>query len=117
MNLETLPEGSTIAATATSIVAGLIWLRRFLSREKVDLTKDLAEGHLIKTLQSERDKAMETAQQAWAVRTEDAKQIGTLMAKVEHLSAINANLVSSIEELKQEFALVKQELRQYRAIS
>ncbi len=99
-----LPEGSSWGALAAGAVASVLYLRRFLSRQGVDIKKDTAEANLISTLQVERDKAMAAAEKAWTSRTDDAKLIGELTSEVrasrEIIDQLKDQLVAMAEEMK-----------------
>lgn len=93
------PDGSSLWTLGAGALAGLMYLRRFLSREAVNLKKDDAEGNLIQTLQAERDRAMEAAERAWASRAEDARVIGELTSEVRASRELIEQLKSQVGEL------------------
>lgn len=76
-----------------------MYLRKVVSRQNVEVTKDSAESNLIKTLQAERDKAMDAAREAWKSKAEDAKLIGELTSEVRALR-------ESVMELKAEMDVI-----------
>lgn len=104
-----LPEGSSIWAAGGTAVAAFLWLRKRLSADKLDITKDQAQIDLIASLQKERDQARlgeaEARQRedaAWKSRHEDAKLIGTLTAKVEALTMTNEALTKQVATLQKD---------------
>ena len=107
-----LPEASPVWTLAAGAAAGLIYLRRFLSRQSVDLKKDSAEAHLIKTLQEERDRAMAAAEKAWETRAEDAKLIGELSSEVKASRAIIDELKTQLRDMKLNLDSVLKELQE-----
>lgn len=104
-----IPEGSSLGALAAGAVASVLYLRRFLSRQGVDIKKDSAEANLISTLQAERDKAMAAAEKAWTSRAEDAKLIGELTSEVRASRDL-------INQLKDQLAAMNDEIHELRNI-
>ena len=94
------PEGSSLWSLGAGALGALIYLRKFISRQNVEVNRDSAESNLIKTLQEERDKAMADAREAWKTKAEDAKLIGELTSEVRALR-------ETILELKQEVDAMK----------
>lgn len=94
--------GSSIVTAVVSILGAILWLRRRLSRDNLEVSKDSAEKNLLVTAIAERDKAIASAEEAWESRTKDAELIGKLSSDVEHLSAINKNLLEEVERLRAE---------------
>lgn len=92
-------------------LAALIYLRKFLSRQNVEVKKDSAEANLIKTLQEERDKAMAAAEKAWETRTADAKLIGELTSEVKALRMVNEEMRNQLKDMKQELDTVRLEVQ------
>lgn len=109
-----LPEGSALSALGAGVFASLLYLRKFLSRQGVDIKKDGAEYHLIETLQAERDKAMAAAERAWSVRAEDAKLIGELTSEVKASREIINELRSQLGKMSEELHRVSLDLKQMR---
>lgn len=75
-----------MSSAATALAgAGASWLalRRKYSSDTTGIAKDKAESSLMATLIAERDMAMTTAREAWAQRTEDARQIARLEARLD----------------------------------
>lgn len=98
--LPEIPQGGGILAACASVVAAVFYLRRKISRDGLEVTKDGAEGAMLETAIAERDKAMATAAEAWKVRTEDAKLIGKLSSDVEHLTKANEKLTAEVGSLR-----------------
>lgn len=109
-----LPESSPMWTLGAGALASLIYLRRFLSRQSVDISKDGAESNLIKTLQDERDRAMAAAEKAWETRAEDAKLIGELSSEVKASRAVIDELKNQLKDLKANMAEVLAELHELR---
>lgn len=110
------PDGSEsgLITLGAGGLAALIWLRRFLSRQGVEVKKDTAEANLIKTLQEERDKAMHAAEKAWETRTNDAKLIGELSSEVRSLREMNERMGKQLEKVEGELHALRQELQDAR---
>lgn len=103
MTIPDAPEATSIWTLGAGALASLMYLRRFISRQNVDINKDSAESNLIKTLQEERDKAMAAAQEAWKSKAEDAKLIGELTGEIRQLR-------DALKEVKAELDGVKEQL-------
>lgn len=114
MTTPELPDGSSIWALGASALASLVYLRRFMSRQRVDLKKDDAEANLIKTLQEERDKAMAAAEKAWETRAEDAKLIGELTGEVRACREIIERLQAKVDELQNGMHEMSMEMQRMR---
>lgn len=90
--------GWTAAATAViGAAGGAALLRRRLSRDKTEMTKDRVESEFFTLLLKERDEALANAREAWRVRQVDAESIARLTSQ-------NIYQQQEIERLKQEFA-------------
>jgi len=93
--------GWTAAATAViGAAGGAAVLRRRLSRDKTEMTKDRIESEFFTLLLKERDDALASAREAWRVRQVDAESIARLTSQ-------NIYQQQEIERLKQEFASFK----------
>ncbi|HEV2679428.1 MAG TPA: hypothetical protein VGV14_02915 [Rhodanobacter sp.] len=86
---DTLTAGGIIGACA----GGLLWLRKYLSSDRVDRANDNAQINIIATLQAERDAAVKRADEAVALREQAMSamnglqlQIAQLQGQVEALS-------------------------------
>jgi hypothetical protein len=101
MNIPEAPDGTSLSAAVAAIAAGALYLRRFLSRQGVDIKKDSAEANLIATLQAERDKAMAAAEKAWETRARDAQMIGELTSEVRALRQQVAEMKLELEQMMQ----------------
>lgn len=100
--------GGGILGIAVTAVLTFLALRKRWSRDNLELTKDRAETNLIaayqKTiadLQAANERLDQNAREAWRTRAEDAKRIGELSAKVEHLTEVNQSQTSKVEHLTQ----------------
>jgi hypothetical protein len=93
--------GWTAAATAViGAAGGAAVLRRRLSRDKTEMTKDRVESQFVTLLLRERDEALASAQEAWRVRQVDAESIARLTSQ-------NLYQQQEIERLKAEFTAFK----------
>ena len=96
----------TIAAWTAAVTAGIgvlggaALLRRRLSRDKTEMTKDRIESQFVTLLLRERDEALASAREAWRVRQVDVESIARLMSQNNYQQA-------EIERLKAEFASFK----------
>ncbi len=106
-----IPDGVTGGGGITGMVAAILLvalaLRKRLSRDNLELTKDRAETNLIKTyqdtiknLQEQNAKLDENARTAWRTRADDAQRIGILSSKVEHLSEVNETLRTNVQQMR-----------------
>lgn len=102
-------EGGGLTAAVFSIAAGLLWLRRRLSRDNLEVKRDSGEMTLLATIITERNTAMADAREAWAKRAADAELIGKLSAQVESLERINERMEREIDALRAEFQEFKQQ--------
>lgn len=92
-----------VMALVVSALLGFLAIRKRFSKDNLELTKDRAETNLIAAYQktigdlTERNKQLdENAREAWRTRAEDARRIGELSSKVEHLTEINANMTEQM---------------------
>lgn len=93
-------QASWVLYAIGAVIAGFFWFRRKTSRDSTEITKDRAEENLVKTLATERDKAMADAREAWARRTQDAEQIARLYLENEYLKRDVATLTQRVGELQ-----------------
>jgi hypothetical protein len=107
-------DGTTLGTLGAGVLASLLYLRKFLSRQNVEVSKDSAESNLIRTLQSERDKAMAAAEKAWETRAKDAQMIGELTAQVSSLRELNEIMRQQMSDMKTELHQVRLELEAMR---
>jgi hypothetical protein len=89
-----------IAGAVTAAVGGLAVMRRRLSRDRTEMTKDRVESDFFKVLLKERDEALAQAREAWLARRVDAESIAKLTAQ-------NSYQQAEIERLKHDFAAFK----------
>lgn len=85
---------TALGVGATSLIVGLaiLWFRRRISRDGLEIAKDRAEGGMVdallkvnKNLTEENERLMQVAQEAWAVRNADATRIATLETELMFL--------------------------------
>lgn len=118
-------QGSGVTALLFTLVYGVLWLRKRLSNDKLDVDKNRAEGNLLEVVIAERNAAIVDAREAWARRAHDAELIGKLSAQVEALNQLNhktnneVHLLrllnerqgAEIKALREEFAAVREQLK------
>ena len=95
--------GGSISGAAVTIVLFVLAFRKRLSKDNLELTKDRAETDIIQTyreqvkaLHEQTAKLDENAREAWRTRAEDAKRIGELTSRVEHLTEVNTRQENTI---------------------
>lgn len=98
--------GGGILGIAASAVVAFFVIRAKWSKSNLDVAQNKSAEDIIKTLQQQLDKAhtdrnhfQEVAANAWRTRADDAKLIGELTAKVEHLTNVNAELKLTVSTL------------------
>ena len=107
----TMPSLTSGGGLITAIVSGLmgvLWLRRRLSRDSLEVAKDVGEKRLLSVITEERDRAVAAAEAAWATRTEDARLIGQLTSEVKHLTETNRNLISDVSGMREEIGQLRE---------
>ena len=82
-NFETIV--ASIVGAAVTITGGILTLRRTVSRNSLEVTKDSAGQTLVQNLLHERDLYKKEAEEAWARRVSDAEQIARLKAENDAL--------------------------------
>ncbi len=105
------PSGGGVIGLALTVVGAILYLRRKISRDGLEVAKDSAENKMLKTAISERDKAMATANEAWRSRAEDAKLIGKLSSDVVHLSQSNETMAHELTALRQEIRDLRETIK------
>jgi hypothetical protein len=75
------------ASAVGALGAAALLVRRKLSRDHVEVTKDRAEAGLVELLRKERDSAFAEAKRVRDQRTADAEIIARLMSDKAHLEA------------------------------
>lgn len=118
-----LPDGAGIWGSAGGVLALLLWLRRYLSRDKVEANRDKAEVNLLAVLQEERDlarkgeaEARAREEEAWRARNADAKLIGELTAQVKHQSSIIEHQSQTIASLEAQINTLHNDVLALRAL-
>jgi hypothetical protein len=102
-----------VLATVLSVIAVVLWLRRRVSRDGLEMTKDHSEKTLIEKLREERDKALSHAEEAWGRRTDDAAAIAKLTSEVGHLSANNFALTQHVVRLEEKVTQLSRLIAQF----
>jgi hypothetical protein len=103
-----IPFGGTVVTSIMSAMAAVLWVRRKLSKDNVELAKDRVEASVLQTISAERDRAVLAAEKAWQTRAEDAKLIGQLNGEVKHLSHMNCDLIKEVENLRNDFQQLRE---------
>ena len=109
-------QGGSIVGTIIALVHAFMWFRRKFSRDSMSIKDDNAHEKLVETLQEERDKAMKAAEEAWDTRAQDAKLIGGLTEKVNHLTAANDQLREEIHASRVEIQQMRVEIGELRSL-
>ncbi len=111
--------GGSITGVVIATIVAVLGFRKRLSRDNLELVKDRAETNLIKTyqdtikaLQDQNTRLDENAREAWRVRADDAKRIGELSSKVEHLGEVNESLDKNVAALRTQIRDLVNLLRQ-----
>lgn len=108
-------QGGGLVTAVLSIAAGIMWFRKQMSNDKLDVEKNRVEHSLLEVLTRERNAAMEDARQAWAQRAHDAEMIGRLTAEVDGLRKLNEKVnaeVSLLRDLNTKQSVEIQSLRE-----
>lgn len=105
--------GSIFLAAAT-VVGGILWFRRKVSRDSTELIKDSSEGKLVKILMDERDTKAAEAKEAWALYNEMVKEHGLLKARNEYLDREVTRLTNELGAVNAKLDEVRQDLYKLR---
>lgn len=100
MTIPDAPEASSLWTLGAGAFGAVMYLRKYISRQNVEINKDTAESKLIKMLQEERDKALAAAHDAWKTRAEDAKLIGELTSEVRSLRETVLQLKNEVDSFR-----------------
>lgn len=116
-DLDLLNQAGTFWGALMTAVIAISFIRKRLSRDKLEVRADDAHIKLVEKLQEEKDKALHdlaTARaredSAWLARNDDAKLIGKLSMQVEHLTELNQHLQEQISLLREELQDMRNEL-------
>jgi hypothetical protein len=90
-------------AAGIGLAGSATFLRRRLSRDRTEMTKDRVEGDLVQLLLRERDEAQKVAREALSARHAASEAVARLMAKTEAQA-------SEIARLQREFTAFKRML-------
>lgn len=93
-------QGGGISSALFMLAYGLMWLRRRLSHDGVEIKKEKSEAQLMDIVIKERNSAMDDAREAWAKRASDAELIGKLTANVEGLKLLNHKTNNEVQLLR-----------------
>ena len=88
-----------VITTIMSLLGGILWIRKRISKDNLEVAKDDAERQLLIAAIKEKDKALAAAEEAWSSRTRDAKLIGVLSSDVSHLTKVNKSMTQEIARL------------------
>jgi hypothetical protein len=95
------------------LLGTVLMLRRRLSRDSTEMTKDRAEAHIIQTALLERDAARAEARAAWAEHQADAEAIARLTAQNVHQAKEIERLTAEFRAFKRMLARVFPETREF----
>ncbi len=98
-----LPDGVAaggITGAAVTLVAFLLHLRRRMSSDNTQISRDSAEKDLIQMLSRERDLAMKEARTAWDSRMADNRSIAELTERNRQLTQQVEDLVVEVAKLR-----------------
>jgi hypothetical protein len=87
------------AGALGALVGALMMVRRRLSRDGVEMTKDRAEADLVEVLRSERDAAIAEARRVRDQHTADAEIIARLLSDKAHLEADVRRLLADYRKM------------------
>lgn len=113
-NVPNFGQGGTLFTIATSLVAAILYLRRKVSKDGLEIKADAVQKGYLETLINERDKAMASASEAWRSRAGDAEKIGNLTASVEYLTKLNEDLRKEVKESKEQIIGMRKEMDELR---
>lgn len=106
-----------LGGSATVILGGLLWLRRFLSKDAADRAMDNADigtvRRLNELLDSERSARKESdarADQFAKERNELAAAVGRMEGRIESLTTQVSQLTEKVTSQSQEIARLRQQL-------
>jgi molecular chaperone GrpE (heat shock protein) len=91
------------AAVLTAVGGGAL-LRRRLSRDRTEITKDRVESEFLVLLLKERDQAFASAREAWRQREEDAQSIARLTSQTAFQQAEIDRLHAEFQRFKRMIA-------------
>lgn len=100
-----------------TLIGAVLWLRRRISRDSLEVKRDRGEGNLLEIVIGERNNAMADARDAWAHRAKDAERIGQLTAEVHMLRILTDRQESEISSLRQEVREMRAEINAMRGKS
>jgi hypothetical protein len=98
-------------AAGIGLAGSAALLRRRLSRDRTEMTKDRAESNLVELLLRERDEAQKIAREAQSARHAAAEAVARLMAKTESQAAEIARLQREFTAFKRMLARVYPDTR------
>lgn len=112
-----------VTAAFSALAAGgaaVMWIRRKLSKDSLEIKKDSAEGDLIQHLEDERDhleqekdKILERLIIVDKERQEAVALVGKLSADVEHLTRQVSHLERLVENLGSKLDLATTKMQEY----
>ena len=118
--LDLLQQVAGWGAGIVALVSSGALLRRKLSRDHVELTKDRAESAIVNLLLKERDEgqvavrdAQANMREAWKERHADAEAIARLTAENAYQAAEIARLSAEMESFKRVLARLYPDTRQF----
>ncbi len=106
-NVPLVSYGSGALGSILTLVGTALWFRRKISRDNLEIARDVSEKKLLTVITEERDRAVLAAEQAWRTRTDDARLIGQLTGEVKHLTEANIHLIRDVGSLRDEIAQLR----------
>ncbi len=106
-NVPLVGYGGGVLGSLLTFIGSVMWFRRKISRDNLEIARDVSEKKLLTVITEERDRAVLAAEQAWRTRTDDARLIGELTGEVKHLTDANAHLIKDVGSLRDEIAQLR----------
>ena len=100
------------AAVLTAVGGGAL-LRRRLSRDRTEMTRDHVESEFLLLLLKERDQALASAREAWRQREEDAQSIARLSSQTAFQQAEIDRLHAEFDHFKRTIVRLYPTTRQF----
>lgn len=99
--------GGGALGSILTLLGTILWFRRKISRDNLEIAKDHSEKRLLTVITEERDRAVLAAEAAWRTRTDDARLIGQLTGEVKHLTEANIHLIRDVGSLRDEISQLR----------
>lgn len=103
------------AASMLGLGSGVALLRRRLSRDKTEMTKDRTENSFVELLLEERDRALASAREAWKGAQFSSEAIARLTEQNAHQAREIERLTREMDRLKRTVMRMYPETRDFLA--